>query len=641
MATVVEFTLTSKQIHIENLIISHIRAFGVPCDVVRKKEKLVCTFDSEHSAFEKCLESMEQTLPASLFLKGTNVYEVRQKPTKLPTARHEYPLNLALCPSCQKEMFDVSSRRYYYPFTHCSCCGGRHSFFTHYPYSRQNSSFKYLAACGECQKEQQTPGLRESHHLISCHECAVPVRLKDKRSERYANDAGSFRTMFEVAAKALNDGKRLLVKTTFGYRVFYVPQGVLDKEAILMMINASRITDHLSLIPEEFNALLSIERPILHVTLKDEALKELCGYNTAYVKYADEGFSILLGAELQKLGIDYVAYEEADEGFEADLVMDYDLPLEPQSDMHYFLNKENGFTACGERVSFPLTMDAIGSVVSLSDGLAGVSMEGRLLFDKRSKFAEVSAKRINVLAGMNFKESIACNRFDGDEASFMSVIAEHELFGQKCIGIHFEEEVSFLFYNGKSVIKAVPPIAFDAKDMLQKIATLREGSHRLIQNFEQKLPHVYQRIEELQEKNASLFDVITTLLELPQNGFRALSKEAMKFVGKGGLQIDMHVKDNRFDYSALLASIISYRLADVSSVIIAYSIFESFGDYFYEIYSQISAKTKVSRVVICGSYFANQSLFSRIQRNFKLQELYMASSFPIGRESQVIGGAFL
>jgi hydrogenase maturation factor HypF (carbamoyltransferase family) len=138
-----------------------------------------------------------------------------------------------------------------------------------------------------------------------------------------------------------------------------------------------------------------------------------------------------------------------------------------------------------------------------------------------------------------------------------------------------------------------------------------------------------------------LFEAVAIILGLEDESFDGVTREAMKFVGKGGIQIDTHVKDNRFDYSAFLASIISYQLAGVSSSILSYSIFESFGDYFSEIVGELQAKTKVNSVVLCGSGFANQSLFSRVERNFKLSFPLMNKYHPIGKESCVVGGIYL
>lgn len=99
--------------------------------------------------------------------------------------------------------------------------------------------------------------------------------------------------------------------------------------------------------------------------------------------------------------------------------------------------------------------------------------------------------------------------------------------------------------------------------------------------------------------------------------------------------------DNRFNHVAFLSSILSYKIAGVDSVYLSYSIFESFGDYFSELLTEIKGKTKASDIVLCGSYFAGQSLFSCLQRNLKTTPPLMNVSYPIGKENCVVGGVFL
>ena len=73
----------------------------------------------------------------------------------------------------------------------------------------------------------------------------------------------------------------------------------------------------------------------------------------------------------------------------------------------------------------------------------------------------------------------------------------------------------------------------------------------------------------------------------------------------------------------------------------SYSIFESLGDYFSELIKEIQTKTKAKNIVLCGSHFANQSLFSRMQRNLKLTPPFMNINYPIGKENAVVGGVYL
>ncbi len=639
MAFTLEVMTSFSQPMIKNYLISIIRTFGIKAVVHQQKTKIICAFDSGHEKLQECLESIGTNLPASCFMTKSEFYDIEGEPETVPDFDIEYPIALGLCPGCQKEMFDPGSKRYYYPFTHCTHCGGQYAFFDHYPYVRSNTALSYVKPCPTCEKESVSFGRREKQVLNSCHECGIPVKLIHKGNERYANDPGSFRTMFEVAAKALRDGKTLLMKTTMGYRLFYRTDK-LDQGSVLMLTNAMKITEYCSLINDEFNALLSIERPIIHAALKDETLRSTFGA-TIDVKYPDEGFSILLGKELTLLGLDFIAYRALESAVEADLSMDFDLNIHSQSDMRLFINKDVKFIASGERVSFPARLPFGTDTLSIANGLVGIKDEKGMLFDQMERFSSASTLKVNQLeTEIPAVESANFHTMAEDEASFMSVIAEHNKFGTKVVGAYFEGEPSFLYYDGKKVIRVVPPKPFSPEGLLEKMATLREGSDRLVANMRIKLPEMVEALSSLKE-GATLFEATAIILDLEEKSYEGVMKEALKFVGKGGLQIDTKVEDNRFNHVAFLSSIISYRLADVDAVYLSYSIFESFGDYFSELLTEIKGKTKASDVVLCGSYFAGQSLFSRLQRNLKTTPPLMNVSYPIGKESCVVGGVFL
>lgn len=640
MAFTLEVMTSYSQPTIKNYLISIIRTFGIKAVVHQQKNKIICAFESNHEKLQGCLETIASTLPASCFMSSSQHYEMEGEPESIPDFTQEYPLSLGLCPSCQKEIFDPSSKRYYYPFTQCTHCGGQYTFFEHYPYIRANTVFSYIKPCSTCEDESNRLGRREKQVLNSCHECGIPVKLTHKEKERYANDAGSFRTMFEVAAKALRDGKTLLMKTTMGYRLFYRSE-TLSPPAVLMLLNAVKITDYCSLIHDEFNALLSIERPILHVALKDETLRSTFG-TSINVKYPDEGFSILLAKELTLLGLDYITYEALDVAVEADFVMEFDLNIHAQSDMHLFINKDIKFIASGERVSFPSRLAYGTDTLSIAYALVGIKDDKGMLFDQMERFDSASTLKVNQLESETpAVESSNFHPISEDEASFMSVIAEHNKFGTKVVGAYFQGEPSFLYYDGKKVIRVVPPKHFSSVGLIDAMATLREGSDRLMVNVEKNHTQLYALLLKIEQSNVNLFEATAIILGLEEESFEGVMKEALKFIGKGGLQIDTKVEDNRFNHVAFLASIISYRLAGVDSVYLSYSIFESFGDYFSELLTEIKSKTKATEIVLCGSYFASQSLFSRLQRNLKNTPPLLNMSYPIGKENCVVGGVFI
>ncbi|MFA6396029.1 MAG: hypothetical protein WCW84_08680 [Sulfurimonas sp.] len=640
MAFTLEVMTSFSQPTIKNYLISIIRTFGIKAVVHQKKTKIICAFDSSDDKLQECLETIGTNLPASCFMTKSEFYDIAGEPETVPDFEVEYPVALGLCPACQKEMFDPSSKRYYYPFTHCTHCGGQYAFFDHYPYIRSNTAFSYVKPCPTCEGESLSLGRREKQVLNSCHECGIPVKLTHKGNERYANDPGSFRTMFEVAAKALRDGKTLLMKTTMGYRLFYRAD-TLAQGSVLMLTNAMKIMEYCSMIHDEFNALLSIERPILHVALKDETLRSTFG-STIDVKYPDEGFSILLGKELTLLGLDFIVYKALESAIDADFVMDFDLNIHSQSDMRLFINKDVKFIASGERVSFPARLAFGTDTLSIANGLVGIKDEKGMLFDQMERFSSATTLKVNQLeTEVPAVQSTNFHTMAEDEASFMSVIAEHNKFGTKVVGAYFEGEPSFLYYDGKKVIRVVPPKPFSGVGLREKIGSLREGSDRLMENIEKKFPEIFEVLLVLEESNATLFEATAMILELEEKSYAGVTREALKFVGKGGLQIDMKVEDNRFNHVAFLSSIISYKIAGVDSVYLSYSIFESFGDYFSELLTEIKGKTKATDIVLCGSYFAGQSLFSRLQRNLKTTPPLMNVNYPIGKENCVVGGVFL
>jgi len=161
-----------------------------------------------------------------------------------------------------------------------------------------------------------------------------------------------------------------------------------------------------------------------------------------------------------------------------------------------------------------------------------------------------------------------------------------------------------------------------------------------VKNFQAKFPALYERIDNLDEES-DLFTVTAILLELEDESFEGISATALQFLGKGGMQIDTKISDNRFNDYAFLASIMSYKLSGVASDILCYSIYESFGDYIADIVTQLTAKTKTELLTLSGTTFANQSLWGRIDRNLGMRKPLLNKSYPIGRENGVYGGLFL
>lgn len=641
MYFIFEIAFSSPKNYIANLIRAYAEQEQIEVDVLQTPDKIIMTFYKDDEKLEKFLLGIEDVIPASMFLGKGKHYFSDDKPTLMPVSKAHLPLNIAPCPTCQKEMFDVSSRRYYYPFTSCNHCGSQHPFLEKYPYDRSHTTMKFLVPCEDCTAETKSNALRIDYPLISCIECGITIRMLDKESEHLALNKGDFRKLFEVSARAIATGKQVLMKTAHGYRKFFKPTVEYSPaKSTLLMADANGFNDHLMMVTQEFNALLSIERPLLRVATKSDELKALYG-SSVLVKYPDDGMTMLLARELMNAGLQYISYVECEAEVAADFMVDFDMPINPQEDTKIFINQDTKLFLSGERILFPAQVQNNKCRVTVAHDLACVKVGEQSIIDALEVFDTVDTEELYVLEGEDFDGGHSNeHRFEQYSASMMSVLAEHHKVGQKAIGVHFDGTLNFLYYNGKTVINAVPAIPFESDNLWEKIRTLRDGSDRLVTNYKKAYPEVWERLDNLEE-DMDIFEVTAITLGLEDESFEGISAEALSFLGKGGLQIDTRVKDNRFDNYAFLTSIMSYQLGDVENNFMCYSIYESFGDYIGEIVPQLIEKVDTRIVVLTGETFANQSLYGRIQRTLGQYSPLMNKNFPIGKENAVYGALYL
>jgi len=642
MYFIFEMVFSSQKNYIAELIRAYAAQKQVDVDVLQSSDMITMIFKKEDEKLETFLLGLEAILPASLFLGKGKHYFSDEKPTLLPLPQSHLPLNIAPCPTCQKEMFDVSSRRYYYPFTSCNHCGSQHPFLAKYPYIRPNTTMKFLAPCDACREEQKSNALRVDYPLISCIECGIGLRMLDKEVEHMALNKGDYRKLFEVASRAISSGKTVLMKTMHGYRKFFNPLASSEpiSHSILLMVASDSFNKHLMMVEQEFNALLSIERPLLRVATKSDELKKLYGSSTL-VKYPDDGMTMLLAREILNAGLEYIAYFECDAKTEADFLVDFDIPINTQKDTKLFINQDRKLFVSGERIVYPMEVYSDNNRICLAHDLACVDVDGTKIIDSIELFDEATTETFYMLESEDFESGHSNeHRFKQYEASMLSVLAEHQKIGQKAIGVHFDGTLNFLYYNGKTVINAIPAIPFESDNLWEKIATLREGSDRLVANYKKAYPKIWERLDNL-EGNRDIFEVTAITLGLEDESLEGISAEALSFLGKGGLQIDTRVKDNRFDNYAFLSSIMSYQLGGVESNYICYSIYESFGDYIGEIVPQLLSKVDTRLVVLTGETFANQSLYGRIERTLGQYKPMMNRNLFIGKESGVYGALYL
>jgi hypothetical protein len=101
------------------------------------------------------------------------------------------------------------------------------------------------------------------------------------------------------------------------------------------------------------------------------------------------------------------------------------------------------------------------------------------------------------------------------------------------------------------------------------------------------------------------------------------------FAGSGGVKVDVNYAQGRFDYHALLASLMSFKLAGVATPLLSYSLFESLSDLVTDTLTQLKARFKTDEFILFGSLLGNAAFFSRVRKNFGHAHPHISSRFAL------------
>ncbi len=180
--------------------------------------------------------------------------------------------DLATCPECLKELFDLANRRYRYPFTNCTHCGPRFSIIQGLPYDRPNTTMRDFVLCDECRAEYENPLDRRFHaQPNACPKCGPQLALWDKngavlslRDEALISTADAIRRGSIVAVKGLG-GFHLMVdaRNTEAVARLRARKHRDEKPLALMYPSLERIKAECEVSELEEHLLTASEAPIV------------------------------------------------------------------------------------------------------------------------------------------------------------------------------------------------------------------------------------------------------------------------------------------------------------------------------------------------------------------------------------------
>lgn len=200
------------------------QACGVKGWVQNTGEGVVIEASGHPDQIHQFIQGLSQQKP-----EGTRIEDVEVKPgqeanrqdfvileSRATDVTTYFPLDVAICAECRRELFSAANRRFQYPFITCARCGPRFTIVRALPFDRQNTSMSKFKLCPQCAQEYSDPTNRRFHaQTISCPQCGPQLSLirADNAPRARHQDA------IMQAAALLIEGGAVAVKGIGGYHI--------------------------------------------------------------------------------------------------------------------------------------------------------------------------------------------------------------------------------------------------------------------------------------------------------------------------------------------------------------------------------------------------------------------------------------
>lgn len=147
-------------------------------------------------------------------------FEIRES-ERVEGAFQPISADIALCPDCERELFDPADRRYLYPFINCTNCGPRFTIIKDIPYDRPSTTMADFPLCENCRKEYENPLDRRFHaQPVACPDCGPFVELRFLSPDRSPVSSIDLRlSAILKARRMLTEGKIIAVKGLGGFHL--------------------------------------------------------------------------------------------------------------------------------------------------------------------------------------------------------------------------------------------------------------------------------------------------------------------------------------------------------------------------------------------------------------------------------------
>ena len=210
-------------------------------------------------------------------------FEIRDSESVLGAFQPVAP-DVALCPDCERELFDPTDRRYLYSFINCTNCGPRYTIIKDLPYDRPATTMADFPLCAACRREYEDPANRRFHaQPVACPDCGpfVQLRASSELSQIVTNIEMRWSAIVKTR-KLLREGRIIAIKGLGGFHLacdatneiavaeLRRRKGRAGKPFALMFADVKTVSKFCYLDGPEMALLNSHEKPIVLLDRKNK-----------------------------------------------------------------------------------------------------------------------------------------------------------------------------------------------------------------------------------------------------------------------------------------------------------------------------------------------------------------------------------
>ncbi|WP_297440210.1 hydrogenase [Sulfurimonas sp.] len=447
--------------------------------------------------------------------------------------------------------------------------------------------------------------------LPFCLDCLADV--SNEKSENYYNiftackvcgydvtgEAKNYKKDFVTLAQKIKEKQIVQIDTFYGRYNVGLPCEICNSVAYdLLVYDYATVKKYTDSQEYEYNALASFEKPLVKLKTNlqfksnyDSLQKELLRF-----KLPDDFILHLLMEELHKLEEDILFITQ--EAIAFDTTVSFFPEQESIEPIEVVVSEKNSVVVKGEKgiPEFPVEIESVVPAVG----------------------------------------------------ALYSIIKEHKLKDENIVGIYLSKEYnnSIIVYGKKYGVVEYLSLRFTFQSIAELFEQMQENetAARLLKNYREKFPELYEKIITFSWEDANLsiyriWGIIAIILGYSEDldiikGSQIIENNNLSFLGKKGPRIDYKLEkiNDKVTMNPLLIiqSAMSFRLAGVDELTLSYGIMESFVEFLSNELDTIKNSMGVTAVAVAGSLLENKKLFARLDLDCSINhQVYYNNELPV------------